>query len=56
MLIRQLQGIQNVFTEFKQVRNISPDNKINIWSETFNKLYFFLAISWLFKEIYANLC
>ena len=26
------------FTEFKQVRNIGPDNKINIWSEILNKL------------------
>ena len=29
------------FTEFKQVRNIDPDNKNNIWSEIFNKLYIF---------------
>ena len=35
MLIRRLQGIQNIFTEFKQVRNIGPDNKIIIWSDFF---------------------
>ena len=56
MLIRRLQGIQNVFTKFKQVRNIGPDNKINIWSEIFIN-YNFLAISWLlwkFMLIYAD--
>ena len=56
MLIRRLQGIQDIFTEFKQVRNIGPDNKINIWSEIFNKLSKKLAISWLIMEIYANVC
>ena len=29
------------FTKFKQVRNIDPDSKINVWSEIFNKLYIF---------------
>ena len=54
MLIRRLQGIQNVFTEFKQVRNIGPDNKIT-FKVKYLLNYNFLAISLILMEIYANL-
>ena len=38
------------------MRNICSDNKINIWSELFDKLLNCLAISWLLMQMYANLC
>ena len=36
--------------------NICSDNKINIWSELFDKLSEFLVISGLIMQMYGNLC
>ena len=33
--------LKALFTEFKRMRNIGADNKINIWSELFDKLLIF---------------